>query len=78
MWCLVPINRQKTKFVGSDNDDVLIGGTGADTFKFAELGSTDRDTIADYEFAAGHQVDLSASSTPQVSTTPTSMATSAC
>ena len=37
----------------------MIGGTGADTFKFAELGSTDRDTIADYEFAAGDQVDLS-------------------
>src|SRR5262249_959995 len=40
--------------------DILTGGTGADTFVYAETGAANRDTILDYSGAEGDSLDLSA------------------
>ncbi len=44
---------------GSGND-TLVGGGGADTYRFAESGAADRDTILDYRASQGDELDLSA------------------
>jgi hypothetical protein len=38
---------------------VLAGGAGTDTFKFAAMGSANVDTVVDYNFIVGDQIDLS-------------------
>jgi len=44
---------------GGIGNDTLRGGTGADVFKFAESGTANKDTIADFVLGDGDRVDLS-------------------
>ncbi len=44
---------------GHGGHDTLTGGTGADTFMFSDLGPANVDTITDYNFAEGDEIDLS-------------------
>ena len=44
--------------MGSDGNDLLIGGTGADTFIWSD-GDTGIDHISDFSIAEGDQLDLS-------------------
>jgi len=46
--------------IGGSGNDIVAGGAGPDTFKFAELGTANIDTIADYNFAEGDKIDVSA------------------
>jgi serralysin len=45
---------------GGTGKDILTGGDGADRFAFSEVGSTNRDTILDYNFAENDMIDVSA------------------
>ncbi|MDB5519573.1 MAG: hypothetical protein JWQ17_6331, partial [Tardiphaga sp.] len=44
---------------GGQGNDTLTGGAGADTFRYAEAGAGNADTLIDYSFAQGDELDLS-------------------